>query len=72
MRQAFRYAYGRMETSSDQETIRQLYAAFKNSGFHFKDLVIAIVKAPAFIEGQQKSQVAQNRPGANTIESVRR
>ena len=64
VRQAFRYAYGRMETSSDQETIRQLYAVFKNSGFHFKELAISIVKSPTFLEG---SQVAQNR-----LESPRR
>jgi len=64
VRQAFRYAIGRMETSSDQETIRQLFARFKDSGFHFKDLVISIVKSPEFAEG---SQVAQNK-----IESPRR
>src|SRR5262249_41974980 len=38
VRQIFRYAFGRKETSSDEDTIRQLYASFHDSGFHFKDL----------------------------------
>jgi hypothetical protein len=51
VRQVFRYAYGRMETPADQETIRQLYAAFRNSGFRFQELLIALVRAPQFLEG---------------------
>src|SRR5579871_2963123 len=38
VRQIFRYAYGRLETAADDGTIHQLYADFKNSGFHFKQL----------------------------------
>lgn len=67
VRQVFRYAYGRMETSSDQDTIQKLFAAFKDSGFHFKDLVVSIVKSPVFSEGRKDSQVAQNK-----VESLRR
>lgn len=51
VRQLFRYAYGRLETSADRETIQQLYAAFRDSGFHFKDLLIALVRSPEFLRG---------------------
>ena len=48
VRQIFRYAFGRMETSADEATIHQLFAAFRDSGFHFKDFWLASVKAPQF------------------------
>jgi hypothetical protein len=63
VRQLFRYAYGRSETAADQETIDQLFAKFKNSGFHFKDLLIALVEAPEFLRRWDNiGQVAQS-PG---------
>jgi hypothetical protein len=51
VRQVFRYAYGRMETTADQETIRQLYQTFRDSGFQFQKLIVALVRAPQFLEG---------------------
>jgi hypothetical protein len=51
VRQMFRYAYGRSETSSDEETIHQLFATFRDSGFHFKELLIALVRSPEFLAG---------------------
>jgi len=51
VRQIFRYAYGRMETSADEDTIRQLFAAFRDSGFHFKDLLIGLIRTPQFLDG---------------------
>jgi hypothetical protein len=56
VRQVFRYAYGRMETSADEETVHQLYAAFRDSGFHFKDLLLGLVKAPQFMAGLEDNQ----------------
>ncbi|HUA83269.1 MAG TPA: DUF1592 domain-containing protein [Bryobacteraceae bacterium] len=53
VRQIFRYAYGRMETSADEATIQQLYSSFKASGFHFKDLMMGLVKAPQFMAGAE-------------------
>jgi hypothetical protein len=50
-RQMFRYAYGRLETSADQETIQRLFARFRDSGFHFKELMLAIVASPEFVRG---------------------
>ncbi len=51
VRQIFRYAYGRLETPADQETIRQLYGTFRDSGFHFRDLLIGLVGSPEFLRG---------------------
>jgi Protein of unknown function (DUF1592)/Protein of unknown function (DUF1588)/Protein of unknown function (DUF1587)/Protein of unknown function (DUF1595)/Protein of unknown function (DUF1585) len=42
VRQIFRYANGRLESAADEETIQSLYAGFRDSGFHFKELLIAL------------------------------
>ena len=49
VRQMFRYAYGRLETSSDEKTIDQLYDQFKSSGFKFKSLLMALVQSAEFL-----------------------
>ena len=49
VRQMFRYSYGRLETSSDEKTIHQLYDQFKASGFKFKSLMVALVQSPEFL-----------------------
>jgi hypothetical protein len=51
VRQMFRYAYGRLETSGDQEAIHELFGKFRDSGFRFKELLIGIVKSPEFMRG---------------------
>ena len=56
VRQIFRYAFGRLETSADEETIHQLCAAFRDSGFHFKDLLIGLVRSPQFLAGLEDNQ----------------
>ncbi len=56
VRQVFRYAYGHMETSADEDTIHQLDAAFRDSGFHFKDLLAGLVKSPQFMAGLEDNQ----------------
>jgi hypothetical protein len=64
VRQMFRYAYGRVETSADDETIHNLFAAFRDSGFHFKELLIGLVKAPQFMAGLEDNQEGGVRPSA--------
>jgi hypothetical protein len=49
VRQMFRYSYGRLETTSDEKTIDQLYEQFKASGFKFKSLLVALVESPEFL-----------------------
>ena len=51
VRQLFRYAYGRMETSADDAAISQFFASFRDSGFHFKDLLIGLIRTPQFLDG---------------------
>jgi hypothetical protein len=51
VKQLFRYAFGRIETSSDRDTIRKAFAAFRESGFRFKELLVALVRSPQFLEG---------------------
>ena len=53
VKQAFRYAFGRLETPGDRETIKTAFAAFRDSGFRFKELLIALVRSPQFVEGVQ-------------------
>lgn len=69
MRQIFRYAYGRMETSSDEETIHQLFATFRNSGFHFKDLLIGLVRSPEFLAGLDDNQEGVVQPTEPSVSS---
>ena len=51
VKQMFRYAFGRLETRADRETIHRAFAAFRESGFKFKELLIALVRSPQFLEG---------------------
>jgi hypothetical protein len=51
VKQLFRYAFGRLETAADRETVRTTFTAFRESRFKFKELLIALVRAPQFLEG---------------------
>jgi hypothetical protein len=51
VKQMFRYAFGRPETPADRQTLRGATAAFRNSAFKFKEILIALVRSPQFIEG---------------------
>jgi hypothetical protein len=55
VKQLFRYAFGRLETPADRETIQTAYAAFRDSGFRFKELVVALVRSPQFVSGLERS-----------------
>ena len=51
VKQIFRYAFGRPETPADRETIKTAFAAFRESGFRFKELLVALVRSPQFLDG---------------------
>jgi len=40
-----------VETAADRETVRSAVAAFRDSRFKFKELLVALVRAPQFLEG---------------------
>jgi hypothetical protein len=64
VRQIFRYAFGRLETASDEETIHQLFETFRDSGYHFKDLLTGLVRSPEFSAGLEDNQRGVTRsPG---------
>ena len=44
VKQLFRYAFGRLERPADRETIRSAFAVFRESGFKFKELLVALVR----------------------------
>jgi len=74
VRQMFRYAYGRLETPADQPIIQELFARFRDSGFHFKELLLGIVRSPEFTRGlDPKDRVAQaNSSDVNSKGPLRR
>jgi hypothetical protein len=47
----FRYGFGRPETPADRATVNAVAALFRNSGFKFKELLVALVRSPQFLEG---------------------
>jgi hypothetical protein len=51
VKQMFRYAFGRPETAVDRPTLGGATAAFRNSTFKFKEILIALVRSPQFLEG---------------------
>jgi len=51
VKQVFRFAFGRVETPADREAVKAVSTAFRESGFKFKELLIALVRAPQFLEG---------------------
>ncbi len=60
VRQLFRYSFGRMEAAEDQATLRQLFTVFRDSGFQFQELLIAIVRSPEFVRGLDDNKAARN------------
>jgi hypothetical protein len=55
-KQLFRYAVGRYEALSDRPVIRRSFEDFQRSGFHFKELMIAIAKWSEFPPGAERDQ----------------
>lgn len=70
VRQMFRYSYGRLETAADEGTIDQLFARFKESGFRFKNLLVALVESPEFL--RKWDNIPGPDPGARTTGSAGR
>ena len=51
VKQMFRYGFGRPETPSDRATVTRVAAAFRQSGFKFREILIGLVRSPQFLEG---------------------
>jgi hypothetical protein len=62
VKQVFRYATGRHESKPDEELIDALYKVFRESGFHFRELVLALVASEPFLgRPAQKAELAAGR-----------
>jgi hypothetical protein len=48
VKQLFRYALGRLETADDGPTIDHCFQVFRDSGFRFRELIIALVTSGPF------------------------
>jgi hypothetical protein len=54
VKQLFRYAMGRQETPDDQPVLDSLLAKFRDSGFRFRELVVALVTSETFVVGSAR------------------
>ncbi|MEW5978312.1 MAG: DUF1592 domain-containing protein [Acidobacteriota bacterium] len=49
VKQVFRYALGRPEEPEDEPTLERVRQVFRNSGFRFQELLVALVTSEAFL-----------------------
>ena len=50
VKQFFRYAFGREESSADQPILDAAFEKFRKSGFRFRELIMAIVTSKLFLQ----------------------
>ena len=50
VKQLFRYAFGRQETENDRPEIDAMFAKFRDSGFRFRELIVALVTSELFLQ----------------------
>jgi hypothetical protein len=63
VKQYFRYTEGRMDTPADGPAIRKLLEDFRNSQFHFKELIVSLARLREFPNTEGKAHVAtDNQP----------
>ena len=53
VRQVFRYMSGRRDSPGDAPLIRQTLQEFRDSGFHFKELLVSLVRSRASAPGER-------------------
>ncbi len=61
VKQFFRYVSGRLETAADRPLIRKVYQDFRESGFHFQQMVVSMMIAREFPESAA-IQVSRREP----------
>jgi hypothetical protein len=59
VKQVFRYMSGRHETAADESRIARALEDFRNSGFHFKELVLSLIKSMERISDGEHHHTAQ-------------
>jgi hypothetical protein len=58
VKQYFRYAFGREETADDQPILEEAFAGFRDSGFRFRELIMAFVTSKLFLQSDAGKGVA--------------
>jgi hypothetical protein len=60
VKQYFRYTTGRLETPADRPVIRQVLEEFRRSKFHFKELIVSLVRLREFPDQGETAHVASH------------
>ncbi len=60
VKQYFRYTLGRMETAADRPLLRQVLEEFRSSQFHFKEMIVALMRARGFANSGEAVHVASD------------
>ena len=60
VKQYFRYTLGRMETPADLPLIREVLDDFRNSGFRFRELIVALMRERAALDSGDMAHVASH------------
>jgi len=58
VKQVFRYMSGRQDTPADRPVLNQALEDFRKSDFHFKELMVALVKSSEFPDSRRTGNVA--------------
>jgi hypothetical protein len=53
VKQVFRYMSGRQDTSADRPVLAQALEVFRNSGYQFRELVVALIKSREFPDSRR-------------------
>jgi hypothetical protein len=62
VKQVFRYMTGRQDTRADVPVIRRALEDFRNSGFHYRELVVSLVRQWDPRSAARSESVAANHP----------
>ena len=62
VKQVFRYMTGRQDTRADVPVIRRALEDFRSSGFHYRELVVSLVKQWAQQSAERNVSVAASHP----------
>lgn len=60
VKQYFRYVAGRMETPADRPLLDRVFQDFKNSNYHFRELILSLVRSREFPREERGTSVAAN------------
>jgi hypothetical protein len=60
VKQVFRYMSGRLDTRADRAVLKQSLDAFRSSGYRFKELMVALVKAREIPDSRRAGNVANH------------